>query len=145
MKTVLLVTALLAAHSLAAQRISMRGVSGDSADRRASLFVRRGCAECHGIVALKVKAKTDAGPDLTFAYAEVPYRYGMTLERFFAEPPGIMRLVLGVHIQLEPAERDSLVRLFRDLYAEHVARLDSAQRMPRPVGTGPRTRARSQR
>jgi hypothetical protein len=130
MKIMLVIAAVVAAHSLAAQQVP--------ADPRVSLFVRRGCADCHGIVALNIKAGTDAGPDLTFAYADVPYRYGMTLERFFAEPPGIMRLVLGVHIQLQPAQRDSLVRLFRDLYAEHLARLDSLQRVPRPVGTGSR-------
>lgn len=134
MKTALVVTALLAARTLMAQ--------GPPAPD-ASLFVRRGCAECHGIVALKVKAKTDAGPDLTFAYAEVPYRYGMTLERFFAEPPGIMRLVLGVHVRLEPAEADSLVRLFDDLYAEQVARLDSIERVP-PLGGSPAAPSRHQ-
>jgi len=132
----LVFAAILAVRSLAAQQVPV--------DARAALFVRSGCADCHGIVALRVKAKTDAGPDLTFAYGDVPYRYGMTLERFFAEPPGIMRLVLGVHIQLRQVQRDSLVRLFRDLYAEHVARLDSIQRAPRPVGTGPRMRARTQ-
>lgn len=138
MKALLIVATVLAAHGLAAQQVPVRPVRGDSADLRAARFVRLGCAECHGIVALRVKARTDAGPDLTFAYAEVPYRYGMTLERFFAEPPGIMRLVLGVHIQLQPVERDSLVRLFRDLYAEQMARRDSVQRALRPVGTGPR-------
>lgn len=130
MKIMLVVAAIFAAHSLGAQQVP--------ADPRASLFVRRGCADCHGIVALKVKAKTDAGPDLTFAYAEVPYRYGMTLERFLVEPPGIMRLVLGAHIQLRPLERDSLVQLFHDLYAQHLARLDSAWRRPRPVDASPR-------
>lgn len=133
MRIMIVVAAILAGHSLVAQQVP--------ADPRASLFVRRGCAECHGIVALKVKAKTDAGPDLTFAYAAVPYRYGMTLERFFAQPPGIMRLVLGVHRQLESAQRDSLVQLFRDLYAAHLARLDSLQRIPRPVGSGLRSSA----
>ena len=129
MKTLLVVAAIVAAQSLAAQQVP--------ADPRASLFVRRGCAACHGIAALKVKPETNVGPDLTFAYAEVPYRYRMTLERFFAEPPGTMRLVLGVHIQLQLAERDSLVQLFRVLYAEHLARLDSIQRVPRPVGSHP--------
>jgi hypothetical protein len=132
MKAMLVFAAILAVRSLAAQQVPV--------DPRASLFVRSGCTDCHGIVALRVKAKTEAGPDLTFAYGDVPYRYGMTLERFFAQPPGIMRLVLGVHIQLRQVQRDSLVQLFRDLYAEHVARLDSIQRAPRPVGTGPRMR-----
>lgn len=138
MNTMLVVAAMLAAHSLAAQQAPAPRVPGDSADPRASLFIRRGCADCHAIAALKVRAKSDVGPDLTFAYADVQSRYGMTLERFFDQPPGMMRLVLGVHIQLERAESDSLVRLFRDLHLEHLARLDSLRRVPRPVSTGPR-------
>ncbi|HET9386112.1 MAG TPA: hypothetical protein VFO67_13255, partial [Gemmatimonadales bacterium] len=57
----------------------------------------------------------------------------MTLERFFDQPPSIMRLVLGGRPSLRPAERDSLVTLFRDLYLEQLARLDSAQRRLRVV------------
>jgi len=142
MKAMLIVTAILAAPGLAAQQAPARAVSGDSADPRASLFVRHSCAECHGLEALKVKASSDVGPDLTLAYAEVQQRYGMTLERFFVEPPGIMRVIFGGQIQLAPAERDSLVRLFRDLYAEHLARGDSVRRVAPPARTGPRSPAR---
>jgi hypothetical protein len=130
MRRMVVVAAMLAARSLAAQQAP--------ADPRASLFVRRGCADCHAIEALKVKAKSDVGPDLTLTYADVPHRYGMTLERFFDEPVGIMRVIFGGQIQLERAECDSLVRLFRDLYAEHLARLDSVRRAPRPAGTDPK-------
>jgi hypothetical protein len=138
MKTMLVVAVMLAAHNLAAQQTPAPQAPGDSSDPRASLFVQRGCADCHAIVALKVKAKSDVGPDLTFAYTDVQSRYGMTLERFFDQPPGIMRLVLGVHRQLDRAESDSLVQLFRNLQVEHLARLDSLRRVPRPVSTGPR-------
>jgi hypothetical protein len=140
----LVVAAMLAAHSLAAQQDPAPPVPGDSANPRASLFIRRGCADCHAIQALKVKAKSDVGPDLTFTYAEVPQRYGMTLERFFDEPPGIMRVIFGGQIKLERAEGDSLVRLFRDLYTEHLARVDSLRRVPWPAGTGAQSPPRSQ-
>lgn len=130
MRALLVVAAMLAAQGVAAQEAP--------ADPRASLFVRRGCADCHAIAALKVKAKTDVGPDLTLAHAEVRDRYGMTLDRFFDQPAGVMRLVLGGHIQLERAERDSLVQLFRDLYGEHLARVDSLNRRG-PVRGSPRS------
>ena len=108
---------------------------GNQQDARALLFQDRGCSECHAIAALRIAAKTDVGPDLTYAYAEVPYRYGLTLEHFFNEPSGVMRIVLGGHIQLSRAERAALVALFRDLYAQHLARLDSLRRGMRPVRT----------
>ncbi len=142
MKAMLVVAGILAAQGLAAQQAPARGVSGDSADPRASLFVRHRCADCHALEALKVKASSDVGPDLTLAYADVQHRYGMTLERFFEEPTGIMRVIFGGQIQFEPAARDSLVRLFRDLYTEQLARVDSVRRVTPPVRTGPRSAPR---
>jgi hypothetical protein len=71
---------------------------------------------------------------------DVPFRYGMTLERFFDQTPGIMRIVLGGRPSLRRAERDSLVTLFRDLYTEQLAKLDSAQRRARPVEATRRSR-----
>ena len=130
---ILLLLALMATRTLAAQKDTV------APDPRARLFVARGCADCHAIVHLKVKAKADVGPDLSSAYADVPFRYGVTLERFFDEPVGLMRMVLGVHIQLPRTESDSLVRLFRDLYDEHLARQDSLVRQARPVSGSPRS------
>jgi hypothetical protein len=137
MKRMLIVAAILATQGLAAQQAPVP-VPGDSTDPRASLFVRRGCADCHAIAALKVKAKSDVGPDLTLSYADVQTRYGITLERFFDEPPGIMRVIFGGQIKLERADTDSLVRLFRDLYTEHLAQLDSLNRRARPAEACPR-------
>jgi hypothetical protein len=131
--SILLVLAVvMMARTLAAQSATVQ------TNPRARLFVARGCADCHAIALLKVKAQADVGPDLSAAYVNVPYRYGVTLERFFDEPVGVMRMVLGVHIQLPRAESDSLVRLFRDLYTEHLARQDSLVRPTRPVSTSPR-------
>lgn len=118
MRIVLLVAAALAAQPLATQ-------TPVAPNPRARLFVARGCSECHALEQLKVKAKTDVGPDLSSAYVDVTTRYGVTLQQFFVEPQGIMRVILAAHIQLRPADSDSLVRLFRDLYAEHLARQDS--------------------
>ena len=130
---ILLLLALMATRTPAAQTDTV------APDPRARLFVARGCPDCHAIAHLKVKAKADVGPDLSSAYADVPFRYGVTLERFFDEPVGLMRMVLGVHIQLPRTESDSLVRLFRDLYDEHLARQDSLVRQGRPVSGSPRS------
>ena len=133
MRILLLLALVMATRTLAAQTDTV------PPDPRARLLVARGCADCHAIAYLKVKAKTDVGPDLSSAYADVPFRYGVTLERFFEEPVGLMRMVLGVHIQLPRTESDSLVRLFRDLYDEHLARQDSLVRQAQPVSRSPRS------
>jgi hypothetical protein len=133
MKILLFLAAMLTARTLAAQTDTV------ALNQRARLFVDRGCSECHAIAALKVKAKVDAGPDLTSAYADVPFRYGVTLQQFFDEPMGIMRIVLAGHVHLRRADSDSLVRLFHDLYTEHLARLDSLNRRGRPATYSPRS------
>jgi hypothetical protein len=94
-------------------------------DPRATLFVRRGCTECHAISGLGVKAKSDVGPDLTFAYADVFVRYGVTLESFLANPAGIMRLVLAAHLRLTAAEQDSILHVLKGLYDERQADMDA--------------------
>lgn len=132
MKMSLLIVLALMAQPLAAQ------TNVTPPNPRARLFVVRGCSECHAIELLKVKAKTDVGPDLSSAYVDVPTRYGVTLERFFDEPLGIMRVILAEHVQLRRTDSDSLVRLFRDLYTEHLARLDSLNRRARPADGRPR-------
>lgn len=118
MRVLLVVAATLAAQVLAAQA---GPAPPDTGDPRAALFVARGCPECHAIVALGLKAKTDAGPDLTYAYSDVQHRYGLTLECFFERPDGVMRLVLGGHVQLSKADSDSLVSILRALYFERLA------------------------
>lgn len=115
---VLLVAATLTAQVLAAQAPP---APPDTGDPRAALFVARGCSDCHAVVALGLKAKTDAGPDLTYAYSDVQDRYGLTLECFFERPAGVMRLVLGGHVQLSKGDSDSLVSILRALYFERLA------------------------
>jgi len=133
MRILLLLAVVMTARTLAAQSDTVQ------TNPRARLFVTRGCSDCHAIAHLQVKAKADVGPDLSSAYVDVPFRYGVTLERFFEEPVGLMRMIVGVHIQLPRAESDSLVRLFRDLYTEHLARQDSLVRQARPVSGSPRS------
>lgn len=132
MRMSLLVALTLAAQPLAGQ------ANVAPPNPRARLFVDRGCAECHAIAQLQVKGKTDVGPDLSSAYVDVSTRYGVTLERFFDDPVGIMRIILVEQVQLRRADSDSLVRLFRDLYDEHLARLDSLHRRAVPVSASPR-------
>ena len=108
---------------------------GAQGDARARLLTRLGCTDCHTVAALKIKGGADVGPDLSAAYAEVPFRYGVPFERFFDQPPSVMRLVLGGRRpSLRRAEQDSLIALFRGLYLEQLARLDSAQHRIRVVG-----------
>jgi hypothetical protein len=125
MRTLLVLALTVGAQALSAQ-----------ADPRAGLLNRLGCADCHAVVALKIKGKADVGPDLSTAYVDVPFRYGIPFERFFDQPPAIMRIVLGGRPALRRADRDSLIALFRGLYLEQLARLDSAQRRIRPVRGG---------
>ena len=112
--------------------IGARALSAQD-DPRVRLLNRLGCPDCHTVVFLKIKGQADVGPDLSAAYADVPYRYGVPFERFFDQPPAIMRVVLGTRTALKRTERDSLIALFRGLYLEQLARLDSAQRRIRPV------------
>lgn len=127
MKTPLIIALALVvgAHGLSAQ-----------IDPRVRLLNRLGCPDCHTVAFLKIKGQADVGPDLSAAYGEVPYRYGIPFERFFDQSPAMMRFVLGTRPPLNRAERDSLIALFRGLYLEQLARLDSAQRQARPVRAG---------
>jgi hypothetical protein len=92
-------------------------------DPRATIFVARGCTQCHGIRALGVKPQSDVAPDLTFAYADVVNRYGVSLGAFLDDPTGVMRLMLASHLHLTQADRDSIARVLRQVYVEHLAEL----------------------
>lgn len=92
-------------------------------DPRSAIFVARGCSECHGVWALGVKAKSDVGPDLTFAYIDVVNRYGESLEAFLDRPVGIMRLMLAEHVHLSAADRDTIAHILGKIYLEHRAQL----------------------
>lgn len=115
-------------------------VGAAQGDPRADLFVRRGCTECHAIAALRVKASSDVGPDLTFAYADVMNRYGINLESFFANPRGVMRLMLASHLHLSAADRDSMVHVLKELYVERRADMDRNIPSSPPGKPAPRAR-----
>ena len=93
-------------------------------DPRSAIFVQRGCQECHAIAALGVKAATDVGPDLTFACADALNRYGVSLEAFLREPRGLMGFVLASHLHMTPQDGDSISRILRAVYNEHLADMD---------------------
>ena len=90
-------------------------------DPRAYLFMEKGCPNCHSISALGVKSGTDAGPDLTQAYADVQSRFGVKLEEFLPNPTGTMQMVLSSMIKLTPAERDSVIHILKRLHDEQDA------------------------
>ncbi|HYL56050.1 MAG TPA: hypothetical protein VEU73_10805 [Gemmatimonadales bacterium] len=98
--------------------------SGSMGDPRAAIFVERGCPECHAIAALGIKAATDVGPDLTFAYADVLNRYGVSLRSFFDNTPGLMGWVLASHVHLTQADRDSITRILHEVYQKNLAAMD---------------------
>lgn len=109
-------------------------VGGIQGDPRAQIFVQRGCNECHAVSAIGVKASTDVGPDLTYAYGDVRRRYGLSLESFMANPPGVMRMMLASHLTLTAPDRDSIVGILRRLYDERCA--DSEVGVPTLPRTG---------
>jgi hypothetical protein len=123
-----------------AGRLTADTAGGSGGDPRAAIFLHRGCPECHAISALGVKAMTDAGPDLTFAYADVGSRYGMSLQSFFDDTPGLMRLVLTSHLHLTKADRDSITRILHDVYQEHLADMDREVPSFPPGRARPRSR-----
>ena len=96
-------------------------VSAPAPAPEARLFARLGCNDCHAVSALGVRAVHDVGPDLTFAYGDVVTRYGVNLETFLANPTGVMRLMLGAHLKLTVADRDSVVAILKALHAEQRA------------------------
>jgi len=98
--------------------------AGEAQDPRAAIFVTRGCAECHAIAALGVKATNDVGPDLTFAYADVVNRYGVGLAWFLENPRGLMGFVLAAHLHLVASDRDSMSHTLEALYNERLADMD---------------------
>lgn len=87
-------------------------------DPRAQLFVTKGCPQCHSISALGVKSPAEVGPDLTMAYEDVQNRFGVKLEEFLYNPTGTMQVVLSTTIQLSSAERDSVIKILRELHEE---------------------------
>jgi hypothetical protein len=107
-------------------------------DPRARIFVQRGCTECHAISGLGVAAAKDVGPDLTFAYADVVPRYGVTLEAFLNDPSGVMRLMLASHLHLARTDRDSMLNILKGLYEER--RADSDEETAPLPSYGPRFR-----
>ena len=114
------------------------GGSGDKAappaaqtaegDRRAAIFVQKGCPQCHSISALGIKSQAEVGPDLTGAYEEVRTRFGVKLEDFLAAPTGTMQIVFSSMIQLTPAERDSIIGILKLLHEQHEAREEHGER-----------------
>lgn len=90
-------------------------------DPRGGIFIARGCTDCHAISGLRLKASSDVGPDLTFAYADVVSRYAVNLEAFLSDPPGAMELVLAGRHRVSVIDRDSIVQILRRLYEERKA------------------------
>jgi hypothetical protein len=140
-----LLAGLVAAALLVAGAVTVgtRGGATTRVDPRATIFIQRGCAECHAIAALGVRAQNDVGPDLTFAYADVVNRYGVSLESFLGDPAGVMRLMLASHLHLTSADRDSILHVLTAVYEAHRAEMDSL--IPSSPPTTPRPRARPKR
>jgi hypothetical protein len=89
-----------------------------SSDPRATIFLSKGCPQCHSISAFGIKSPAEIGPDLTLAYEDVKSRFSMPLEEFLHNPAGTMQVVLSSQIQLSPAERDSIIHILKQLHEE---------------------------
>jgi hypothetical protein len=87
-----------------------------SDDPRASIFLNKGCPQCHSISGLGIKSPAEIGPDLTLAYEDVQTRFSMPLEQFLHNPTGTMQIVLSSQIQLSTAERDSIIHILKELH-----------------------------
>lgn len=87
-------------------------------DPRGAIFAEKGCPQCHTISGLGIKSAAEIGPDLTYAADDVPNRFSMKLEEFLHNPTGTMQVVLSSQIQLSPAERDSIIRILKDINHE---------------------------
>jgi len=107
----------------AASVIPFRTSGAQQPDARAAIFVTQGCNQCHSVWALGLKAKSDVGPDLTFAYVDVVNRYGIDLQSFLYDPKGVMRLMLASHLNLKAATRDSIAHVLESVYKQHRAQL----------------------
>jgi hypothetical protein len=96
-----------------------KAVASSGPDPRATTFVAKGCNDCHSIPLLGIMSVTDLGPNLDDAYQHVPERVGLTLDEYFRAPTGTMQAVLRSQIRLSGAERDSIVRILKQLHVEH--------------------------
>ena len=105
----------------AASVAPIRTAGAQQPDARGAIFVTQGCNQCHAVWALGLKAKSDVGPDLTFAYVDVVTRYGVDLRNFLYDPSGVMRRVLTTHLKLNGVTRDSVADVLEALYKEHQA------------------------
>jgi cytochrome c2 len=81
-----------------------------------AFFVKKGCFACHSVTAFDIKSAADIGPDLSFAVADVPSRFGKTLEDFLAKPTGTMAVVLSTQIQLTDEEKQEAVAKLKSAY-----------------------------
>lgn len=108
---------------------ALAGVVVTSDDPRGAIFLAKGCPQCHTISALGIKSPAEVGPDLTHAYEDVRSRFGVKLEEFLHNPTGTMQVVLSSTIQLTPAERDSVIKILREL---HEAKAASGQSSTTP-------------
>lgn len=76
------------------------------------IFTDKGCVQCHSVSAYGIEG-SEAGPDLSNAFANVPRRVGVPLDQFLKRPTGTMEMVLGSMISLSDAESQGIVRLLK--------------------------------
>ena len=121
--------------AVAVASLAPMALTAQQPDPRGAIFVTQGCTQCHSVWALGVKAKSDAGPDLTFAYVDVVNRYGVDLQTFLYNPEGVMRLMLASHLNLSAASRDSIAHVLEGIYKQH--RADARHEIPPVVADSP--------
>ncbi|HUL01767.1 MAG TPA: hypothetical protein VLV16_00905 [Gemmatimonadales bacterium] len=121
--------------TMAVATLAPATLAAQHADPRGAIFLTQGCTQCHSVWALGLKAKSDVGPDLTFAYVDVVNRYGVDLQSFLYNPEGVMRLMLASHLNLSAASRDSIAHVLEGIYKQH--RADARHEIPSIVADTP--------
>ena len=82
-------------------------------------FKQSGCAACHSITAYNVLNITAIAPDLSTAVADVPSRFGVSLDEFLQTPTGTMSMVLSTRIPMTPEQRRLAVTRLKEVYRAH--------------------------
>ena len=82
-------------------------------------FVSTGCFVCHSVASLGIESAAKIGPDLSTAVEDTQARFGVTIDRFLANPTGTMSVVLSRQIVLTDEQKAVAVQKLREAFEEY--------------------------
>lgn len=82
-------------------------------------FVQSGCTACHPVTAYGLWTPAVNAPDLSIAVAEVPIRFGRSLDDFVRAPTGTMAMVLSGRIVMDADGREVAIQKLKEAYSIH--------------------------